>query len=136
MTLAGGCTVSVSEMLPSYQATSLNFLAGTWASDPVCADAETTVRFSAPSAQRFTIAIYDGETLTDRVDCRNEWGRAGIGRRATFIDCGFSASVAINQIDNQTIEMQYMNVAASPSSLSEAPSSGTGMRLERLYRCP
>ncbi len=130
-----GCTLSVAELVPTYGATPLNFLAGTWADAPLCRDAEMTVRFSPPTTTSFSIAIYHEDQLRDRVDCRNEWRRGRYGSRLTSLDCGLTAQVTVNQIDDDTIEFQYLNLSNAPSNLQEATSHGSGMLTERLYRC-
>ncbi|MEN0653398.1 MULTISPECIES: hypothetical protein [Hyphobacterium] len=66
------------------------------------------------------IAIYQDDLLTDRVDCRNEWRRGRYGSRLTSLDCGLTAQVNVNQIDSDTIELQYINLSHAPSNLQEA----------------
>lgn len=131
-----GCSIGLSEVGPSYMARPLSFLAGTWADTPMCRDAGTTVRFTPPSTHSFSISVYEREQLVDRIDCRNEWGRTQFASRLTALDCGLSAQVYINQIDGDTIEFQFVNVAQAPSTLRQSlETERSPVRNERLYRC-
>lgn len=131
-----GCSLSISELGPSYMTRPLSFLAGTWADTPACRDASTTVRFTPPTTQSFTISIYEREQLVDRIDCRNEWGRTQYMSRLTALECGLGAQVYINQIDQDTIEFQFVNVAQAPSTLRQSlEAERPSVRNERLYRC-